>query len=86
MPETNSHFDEKAGVAVCRTPWGRWYQTVGEVVVEVDLEKGTRAKECWVTILPNQLTCTVRQKELFNVSKLYYFILKEDAAKIFYHV
>ena len=24
--ESNSHFDEKAGVAECKTPWGRWYQ------------------------------------------------------------
>ena len=150
--ESNSHFDEKAGVAECKTPWGRWYQasysqlllaaskfcppkrihhckidgefessknltmpikqrintisktlndlcvlqaqhplsriefyshsvssflkridfefqTVGEVVVEVDLEKGTRAKECRINILPNQLTCVVRDKTLFNVSQ-----------------
>ena len=46
------------------------FQTVGEVVVEVDLEKGTRAKECRINILPNQLTCVVRDKTLFNVSQL----------------
>ena len=38
-------------------------------MVEVDLEKGTRAKECRINILPNQLTCVVRDKTLFNVSQ-----------------
>ena len=68
MPETNSHFDEKSGVVTCPTPWGRWYQTVAEVMVEVDLEKGTRAKEVLVTMVPNKISCTVRHKELFSVS------------------
>jgi len=48
------------------------------VVVEVDLEKGTRAKECRVTIMPNQLTCVVRQKELFN-GKPYDTISEDDS-------
>jgi len=78
MPETNSNFDEKSGIVFCRTGWGRWYQTVGEVVIEVDLEKGTRAKECRVTILPNQLTCVVRQKEIFN-GKPYDTISEDDS-------
>ena len=65
MPDTNSHFDEKSGIVECKTEWGRWYQTVAEVVVEVDLEPGTRGKDVDVTIQPNKLTCAVRQKEIF---------------------
>ena len=68
MPESNSHFDEKSGVVVCATPWGRWNQNVAEVNIEVDLEPGTRAKDLTVTIKPSQLSCSIKQKEIFNVS------------------
>ncbi|WAQ98832.1 NUDC2-like protein [Mya arenaria] len=38
-----SHFDETSGVIVCGTEWGRWWQTLEEVHVEVDLPEGTKA-------------------------------------------
>lgn len=31
----SSHFDEKSGVIYCSTPWGKWYQTAEEVVIEI---------------------------------------------------
>ncbi|XP_071480447.1 nudC domain-containing protein 2-like isoform X1 [Diadema antillarum] len=40
-----SNFDEKSGVVPCLTPWGLWYQTVDEVVVEINVPEGTRSKE-----------------------------------------
>lgn len=45
-----SHFDEKAGIVPCRTDFGRWYQNVSDVTVEVDLPPGTRAKDVIVLI------------------------------------
>ena len=63
----NSHFDEKSGVIESLTPWGRWYQTLLEVVIEVQVEKGTRGKEVAVEIKPSYIYCSVRQKKLFEV-------------------
>jgi len=78
MPESNSHFDEKSGVVVCATPWGRWNQNVAEVNIEVDLEPGTRAKDLTVTIKPSQLSCSIKQKEIFN-GKPFDVILEEES-------
>ncbi|XP_028906865.1 nudC domain-containing protein 2 [Ornithorhynchus anatinus] len=38
-------FEERSGVVWCGTPWGRWYQTLDEVVVEVRVPPGTRAQD-----------------------------------------
>jgi hypothetical protein len=40
-----AHFDEKAGVVVCTTPWGSWHQTIEEVVVVVGVPHGTTGKQ-----------------------------------------
>ena len=40
-----AHFDEKAGVVVCATPWGSWHQTIDEVVVVVAVPPGTTTKQ-----------------------------------------
>ena len=44
------HFDEKAGVVECPTPWGSWHQTMDEVGVLFNLPKGTKGKEVKVKI------------------------------------
>ena len=54
-----SNFDEKAGIVSHSTEFGKWYQTVAEVTLLVDLEPGTRGKEVQVTILPKKLKCVV---------------------------
>ena len=66
-----SHFDDKAGVVSCQTPWGSWHQTAYEVTVLVDTEPGTRGKEAQVTIKPSLIKCSVRGKELFQVEFAY---------------
>jgi hypothetical protein len=63
----NSNFDEKSGIVAHNTDWGKWYQTVAEVTIEVDLEEGTRGKEVQVDIHPNSLKCVIRGKLLFEV-------------------
>lgn len=50
----------------CSTPWGRWWQTVGEVFVEVEVPKGTRGRDVQVEITPTHVSCTVRGKSLFS--------------------
>lgn len=61
----SSHFDEKSGVVSCKTPWGSWYQTVEEIVVNVNVEEGTRGRDIRVNIKPNHITCTVKGEILF---------------------
>lgn len=61
-----SHFDEKSGIVAAKTPWGRWWQTVSEVFIEVDIPPGTPGKECKVTITPNHIACRVKDKDIFS--------------------
>ena len=63
-----SNFDEKAGVVSHATGFGKWYQTVAEVTIIIDLEPGTRGKEVQVTILPRKLKCVVRGRVIIEVS------------------
>jgi hypothetical protein len=46
----------------------RWSQTVNEVVIEVDVEPGTRGKEAQVTIKPSHLECIVKGNLIFQVT------------------
>ena len=62
-----SHFDEKSGVIAAPTAWGRWYQTASEVVIEVEVEEGTRGKDVDIEIKPSRISCFVRNKEIFKV-------------------
>ena len=39
-----SNFDERS-VVPSSTPWGSWYQTIEEVVIEVDIPLGTRSRD-----------------------------------------
>ena len=72
----NSHFEEKSGVITASTAWGRWNQTVSEVVIEVDVERGTRGKEVAIEIKPNHISCYVRKQEIFKVIYIFLVALK----------
>ncbi|GFT98448.1 nudC domain-containing protein 2 [Nephila pilipes] len=61
-----SHFDERSGIVSVDTPWGRWWQTVSEVFIEVDIPPGTPGKDCKVTITPDHIVCRVKDKEMFS--------------------
>lgn len=64
------HFDEKSGVVECQTPWGRWHQTVAEVVAEVDVDPGTGSKDVALTIKPRRLSCKVKGRPIFEVRSI----------------
>ncbi|GFV64539.1 nudC domain-containing protein 2 [Trichonephila clavipes] len=72
-----SHFDERSGIVAAKTPWGRWWQTVSEVYIEVDVPPGTPGKDCKVTITPNRIVCRVKDKEIFSGS-LYKTVRVDD--------
>ena len=61
------HFDEKSGIIFASTTWGRWYQTIAEVIIEVDVENGTRGKDVKIDIKPSRISCVVHNKEIFKV-------------------
>ena len=68
-----SDFAEKAGIISHATDFGKWYQTVAEVTLLVDLEPGTRGKEVQVTILPKKLKCVVKGHLILEVRILSFF-------------
>ncbi|XP_033632142.1 nudC domain-containing protein 2-like isoform X1 [Asterias rubens] len=61
-----AHFDEKSGVVPCLTPWGKWYQTMEEIFIEVNAPEGTTSKMVKVIFGSKQLACTVRGEELIK--------------------
>ena len=65
---SNSHFDEKSGIISHETSFGRWSQTVNEVVVEIDVDVGTRGKDVKVVIKPSHLECHVKENLIFKVT------------------
>lgn len=63
-----SHFDETSGVVACMTQWGRWWQTMEEVYVEVPVPHGTTGKEVKCTITPKTLTVLVKGSVVIQVT------------------
>ncbi|XP_071452837.1 nudC domain-containing protein 2-like isoform X2 [Hetaerina americana] len=67
MPlEDLSHFDERSGIVPCATPWGRWWQTVQEVNIEVNIPNGTKSKEIKVKLSSNEIECLVMNQLVFK--------------------
>ena len=67
-----SHFDEKSGFVVAKTPWGEWYQTVNEICILVHLNEPVRGKDIKVVIKPSNLECTVQGKLIFKAIETNY--------------
>lgn len=61
-------FEERSGVVPCRTPWGRWYQTLEEVFVEVHVPPGTRAKDVSCSLQSRHLALAVGGRQLLQVA------------------
>ena len=62
-----SLFEEKSGVVVCKTDWGSWAQTIDDVMIEVNVPKGTKSREIKCNITPKSLTVSVQGKEIIKV-------------------
>lgn len=62
-----SNFDESSGEISCKTEFGRWYQTVGEIFVEVFLpEKIASGKEINCVIKSSHLSLKVKNEKIFD--------------------
>ena len=65
-----SLFEEKSGLVVSKTDWGSWAQTIDDVVIEINVPQGTKAKDVRCRITPKSLTVFVRDAEIIKVSLL----------------
>ena len=61
-----SDFDDKSGIVSMVTPWGKWYQSVADVSVEVELEPGTVARDVKVEIKTTSVLCKVKGEVVFQ--------------------
>ncbi|XP_015375883.1 PREDICTED: nudC domain-containing protein 2-like [Diuraphis noxia] len=61
-----SHFDEKSGIVPCNTEWGRWWQTVDELHIEITLSLNTKSKDVKVNVTNSSITCQILGKTLFS--------------------
>lgn len=62
-------FEERSGVVPCGTPWGRWYQTLEEVFIEVRVPPGTRAKDVRCSLRSRHISLAVGGQELLQVPR-----------------
>jgi len=63
-----NHFDEKSGIIACNTEWGRWWQTVYDLYIEVVLPVNTKSKDVKIDGTNSSITCQILGKTLFSVS------------------
>jgi hypothetical protein len=63
-----SFFDEKSGVVAVKTEFGRWWQTVFEVHIEVQLPPDTRGKQCKVELTPSEIHVAVKGETIIKAS------------------
>uniref|UniRef100_A0A8B9IUJ7 NudC domain containing 2 n=1 Tax=Amazona collaria TaxID=241587 RepID=A0A8B9IUJ7_9PSIT len=59
-------FEERSGVVPCGTPWGRWYQTLEEVFIEVQVPPGTRAKDICCNLQSQHIALSVRGQNVLQ--------------------
>lgn len=67
-----SFFDEKSGIVPCNTSWGRWWQTVDEIHIEVRLAANIKSKDVKVNVTNSSIACQILGKTLFTVSIQFY--------------
>ena len=66
-----SLFEEKSGLVVSKTDWGSWAQTIDDVVIEINVPHGTKAKDIRCRITPKSLAVFVRDTEVIEVRLLH---------------
>ena len=62
------NFDEKSGLIFSTTSWGKWGQTIEDVQIFVDVEKGTSPKEIKCKIGSKTLSVIVKGKAVLEVT------------------
>ncbi|KAK7066807.1 NudC domain-containing protein 2 [Halocaridina rubra] len=79
MPDyVETNFDERSGIVPCAAPWGKWWQTIAEVHIEVSVPVGTRAKSIQVTVKPTSIRVVVLNQTIFE-GPLYGVVRSDEA-------
>ncbi|XP_053644843.1 nudC domain-containing protein 2 isoform X2 [Cherax quadricarinatus] len=78
MPDyVETNFDERSGIVPCTVPWGRWWQTVAEVHIEVDVPEGTKSKLIQVDVKPSHIKVVLLDKVIFE-GRLYAVVRADE--------
>lgn len=71
----SSFFEEKSGIVPCNTKWGRWWQTVDEIHIEIKSPTSLKTKDIKINVTNSSITCEILGKLLFSVSFNSVFLL-----------
>eukprot|EP00088_Acartia_fossae_P069741 TRINITY_DN9188_c0_g1_i11.p1 TRINITY_DN9188_c0_g1~~TRINITY_DN9188_c0_g1_i11.p1 ORF type:complete len:302 (-),score=43.87 TRINITY_DN9188_c0_g1_i11:1106-2011(-) len=71
-------FEERSGVVACETEWGRWYQTVEDVSLEINLTPGTKGREVKVDISTRRIQCQIRGTVIIK-GKLFDSVIEDES-------
>ena len=66
-----SHFDETSGVISFLTSWGRWWQTVYDIQIEIFSKEKIRSKDVKINIKSNNIECNIKDSQIFKVCHYY---------------
>ena len=61
------NFDEKSGIVFSGAPWGKWGQTIEDVHILIQVQKGTSPKAIKCTIEPKRIKVSVAGKTIIEV-------------------
>ncbi|XP_014440148.1 nudC domain-containing protein 2-like [Tupaia chinensis] len=59
-------FEERSGVVPCGTLWGQWYQTLEEVLIEVQVPPGTCAQDIQCGLQSRHMALAVGGREILK--------------------
>lgn len=62
-----SYFDEASGIVPCETNWGRWWQTVHTVFIDVNLPEPLSKRDVSITIKPSSISVCLQNKIIIEV-------------------
>ncbi|XP_050543633.1 nudC domain-containing protein 2-like isoform X2 [Daktulosphaira vitifoliae] len=62
----SSFFEEKSGIIPCNTEWGRWWQTVDEIHIEIKSPISLKSKDIKVNVTNSSINCEILGKLLFS--------------------
>jgi len=71
-------FEERSGIIACETDWGRWYQTVEDVNIEINLISGTKGREVKVDISSRRIQCQIRETVILK-GKLFANVIEDES-------
>eukprot|EP00794_Sanderia_malayensis_P007563 gene7563-8401_t len=70
-------FEERSGLVTCTTPWGKWGQTIEDVIIYVDVPEGTVSKMIQCVIQFKKISLIVKDTVVFQ-GELYGNVIADD--------